>query len=48
MGKELLLGEQYKMINQFMDKKIGNNKRIKIFKRLFSMKNLLNIQKKKY
>lgn len=35
MDKELLLEEQYKMINQFMDKKIGNNKKEKIFKKLF-------------
>lgn len=48
MDKELLLEELYKMINQFMDKKIGNNKKDKKYKRLFSMKNLLNIQRKKY
>lgn len=48
MDKELLLEELYRMINRFMDKKIGNNKKVKIFKRLSSMKNLLNILKKKY
>lgn len=48
MDKELLLEEQYKMINQFMDNKIGNKKKGKKSKRLFSMRNLLNTQRKKY